>query len=226
MINRKKFFVLPESWREQLSEEQNKEYFLELKNKVFNEYSEHQVRPDIENIFRAFELCSFDDIKVVILGQDPYHNVQQAHGLSFSVPENIAFPPSLNNIFKELHNDIGIEKPQHGNLEKWAKQGVLLLNAFLTVELHKPLSHSKIGWELFTDSVIQKISMSKQNIVFLLWGSFARNKKKLIDSNKHYILQAAHPSPLSSYKFFGCKHFSKTNVFLESKNIGCIDWSL
>ncbi|MDD5650080.1 MAG: uracil-DNA glycosylase [Candidatus Nanoarchaeia archaeon] len=226
MINRKNILELPESWKTILQEEQDKSYFIELKKRIFAEYKEKEIRPEIHNIFKAFEWCSFDDTKVVLLGQDPYHNVGQAQGLSFSVPAGIDKPPSLINIFKELANDLEIEIPKSGCLESWARQGVLLLNSFLTVELHKPLSHSKIGWEIFTDCVIEKISDLKSNIVFLLWGSFAKNKRFLIDQKKHQILMSAHPSPLSSYKFFGCKHFSKTNDFLASKNIQPINWFL
>jgi uracil-DNA glycosylase len=226
MINRKNFLKLPSDWCEVLKEETNRNYFLRLRDFLFTEYQAKQIRPESYNVFRAFELCTLANIKVVILGQDPYHNVDQAHGLVFSVPKTTEIPPSLRNIFKEISNDLGIESPIHGYLEKWASQGVLLLNAILTVELHKPLSHSKLGWEIFTDFVIQTISKTRENIVFLLWGSFAKNKAKFIDSSKHYVLTAAHPSPLSASKFFGCKHFSKTNQFLVSKNISPIDWSL
>ncbi len=226
MISRKNILELPGDWNAIFQEEQNKSYFIELKRQIFIEYKEKLIRPDIHNVFKAFELCAFDDVKVVLIGQDPYHNVDQAHGLSFSVPIGIEKPPSLVNIFKELSTDLGVKIPKSGCLESWAKQGVLLLNSFLTVELHKPLSHSKIGWEIFTDCVIQKISDLKNNVVFLLWGSFAKNKRFLIDQKKHHVLMSAHPSPLSSYKFFGCKHFSKANDFLLSQNISPINWFL
>lgn len=226
MIFRKNILELPRDWQIILKDELHKPYFENLKKQLFFEYKQKNIRPDIEKIFKAFELCSFENLKVVILGQDPYHNVGQAHGLSFSVPENIEKPPSLVNIFKELSNDLNIKTPINGCLEPWAKQGILLLNAFLTVELHKPLSHSKIGWDIFTDNAIKKISDLKENVVFLLWGTFAKNKKFLVDPKKHYILTSAHPSPLSVFKFFGCKHFSKTNEFLISQKIPTIDWSL
>lgn len=225
MIVRKNSFELPDDWKEILKEEVNKDYFIVLKKNLLEEYKSKIICPKIENVFESFKLCAIDNLKVVILGQDPYHNFDQAHGLSFSVPKFVKMPPSLVNVFKELKSDLSIEIPHHGCLEGWAKQGVLLLNSFLTVELHKPLSHSKIGWELFTDFVIEKISNLKNDLVFLLWGSFAKNKSVLIDRKKHCILTSAHPSPLSSYKFFGCKHFSKTNEFLASKNIPIINWS-
>jgi uracil-DNA glycosylase len=166
-------------------------------------------------------------VKVVLLGQDPYHGKGQAHGLSFSVPEGVKPPPSLMNIFKEMHDDIGIPFPSHGNLTNWAKQGVLLLNASLSVRENEPLSHSAIGWTLFTDSVINKISNEKKNVVFLLWGKYAQQKQELIDETKHLVLKAAHPSPFSAYSgFFGCRHFSKTNEYLVKNGIDPIDWSL
>lgn len=218
------FNTLPEDWKFLLKNE----FTVDMQNKIsdflYEESKYKTICPETNNIFKAFELCTFNDLKVVILGQDPYHNVGQAHGLSFSVPKGVENPPSLKNILKELSSDLSIEKFSHGCLESWAKQGILLLNSFLTVELHQPLSHSKIGWEVFTDNVIQQISNTKQNVVFILWGSFAKNKIKFIDSNKHFVLTSAHPSPLSSYKFFGCKHFSKTNDFLISKNICPINW--
>jgi uracil-DNA glycosylase len=226
MICRKNFLKLPKDWNEILEEECSKSYFIDLKNKLFLEYRSKHICPSLENVFRAFEICKFENLKVVILGQDPYHNVGQAHGLSFSVPVDVSVPPSLRNIFKEIIDDLSIDKPEHGCLENWALQGVLLLNSFLSVELHKPLSHSKLGWEVFTDFVIEKISSLKENVVFLLWGNFAKDKSFLIDQKKHLILTAAHPSPMSSYKFFGCKHFSKTNEFLFRTRLQQIDWSL
>lgn len=177
------------------------------------------------NVFKAFELCEFDKLSVVILGQDPYHGDGQAHGLSFSVPEGQALPPSLRNIFKELYDDLHIPISKNGNLESWAKQGVLLLNSILTVERNKPGSHRNIGWEKITDQVIQLISQRKENLVFILWGNFAINKLRLIDQSKHLVLTAAHPSPLSAYKgFFGCRHFSKANAYLKRHNKPIISW--
>lgn len=177
------------------------------------------------NVFKAFELCEFDKLSVVILGQDPYHGDGQAHGLSFSVPKGQALPPSLRNIFKELYDDLHIPISKNGNLESWAKQGVLLLNSILTVERNKPGSHRNIGWEKITDQVIQLISQKKENLVFILWGNFAINKLRLIDQSKHLVLTAAHPSPLSAYKgFFGCRHFSKANAYLKRHNKPIISW--
>jgi uracil-DNA glycosylase len=178
-------------------------------------------------IFNAFNKTPFDQIKVVILGQDPYHNPGQAHGLSFSVPDGVSPPPSLLNIYKEIASDIGVSMPRQGNLEKWAERGILLLNAVLTVRVNEPASHSKIGWMDFTDAVIRHISDEKQHIVFLLWGKFAQEKQVLIDETRHLVLKAAHPSPFSADKgFFGCRHFSRTNEYLVSKGIDPIDWSL
>lgn len=209
---------ITENWKLVLKDEFEKTYFQEIIS-----FLDHQKKlgktifPEESLIFNAFNQTSFEDIHVVILGQDPYHAVNQAHGLSFSVPDGIKIPPSLKNIFKELGSDIGKEIPKSGNLIHWAKQGVLLLNASLTVEENKPMSHSKIGWNLFTDAVIKKISQEKTNVIFILWGKFAQEKEKLIDPEKHFILKAAHPSPLSAYNgFWGCKHFSKTNELLKS----------
>lgn len=209
---------ITENWKLVLKDEFEKTYFQEIIS-----FLDHQKKlgktifPEETLIFNAFNQTSFKDIHVVILGQDPYHGANQAHGLSFSVPDGIKIPPSLKNIFKELGSDIGKEIPKSGNLIHWAKQGVLLLNASLTVEENKPMSHSKIGWNLFTDAVIKKISQEKTNVIFILWGKFAQEKEKLIDPEKHFILKAAHPSPLSAYNgFWGCKHFSKTNELLKS----------
>ena len=209
---------ITENWKLVLNEEFEKTYFQEIIS-----FLDHQKKlgktifPEESLIFNAFNQTSFEDIHVVILGQDPYHGAKQAHGLSFSVPDGIKIPPSLKNIFKELGSDIGKEIPKTGNLIHWAKQGILLLNASLTVEENKPMSHSKIGWNLFTDAVIKKISQEKTNVIFILWGKFAQEKEKLIDPEKHFILKAAHPSPLSAYNgFWGCKHFSKTNELLKS----------
>ena len=209
---------ITENWKMVLKDEFEKTYFQEIIS-----FLDHQKKlgktifPEESLIFNAFNQTSFEDIHVVILGQDPYHAVNQAHGLSFSVPDGIKLPPSLKNIFKELESDIGKEIPKSGNLIHWAKQGILLLNASLTVEENKPMSHSKIGWNLFTDAVIKKISQEKTNVIFILWGKFAQEKEKLIDPEKHFILKAAHPSPLSAYNgFWGCRHFSKTNELLKS----------
>lgn len=215
------------SWEEFLTEESKKEYYTTLQHFVSQERKKTIVYPSEKNIFSAFNLTPFDTIKVVILGQDPYHGENQAHGLSFSVPKSQKkIPPSLNNIFKELETEFsGSQKVEHGNLEQWSTQGVFLLNATLTVEAQKAGSHQNKGWEIFTDTVIKKISNEKENIVFLLWGNFAQQKATLIDPEKHYILKAPHPSPLSAYRgFFGCQHFSKTNTFLKEKNLKEIEW--
>jgi len=214
------------SWKEQLKEEFEKPYFNNLIEFVKLEYANNKVFPPAGKIFAAFDHCPFEKVKVVILGQDPYHGEGQAHGLSFSVPEGIAIPPSLRNIFKEIKEDIGNEIPKSGNLERWADQGILLLNATLTVRAGEAGSHQKKGWEIFTDAVIKKLSDKKENIVFLLWGAYAQKKGEIIDENKHYILKAKHPSPLAvKYGgFFGTKHFSKTNIFLKNKGEGEINW--
>ncbi len=184
-----------------------------------------EIYPDFDNIFKAFELCTFDKLKVVIIGQDPYHGEGQAHGLAFSVPEGIDMPPSLKNIFKELAEDLNTPMPLNGNLERWAKQGVLLMNSVLTVKKDQAGSHRNIGWEKITDQIIYTISTKKNNMVFILWGNYAKEKEQLINKENHLILTAAHPSPLSAYKgFFGCRHFSKTNAYLRSKEIGEIVW--
>jgi uracil-DNA glycosylase len=216
------------TWKEALQKEFSQPYFEKIVHFLKAEKQAGKtIYPAGSNIFNAFNTTPFESVRVVILGQDPYHNPGQAHGLSFSVPKNIAPPPSLVNIFKEVGNDLGIPAPTHGNLEKWAKQGVLLLNAALTVEANSPMSHSKIGWHEFTNDVIRTISDRKDHVVFLLWGSFAKSKQELIDKNKHLVLTAPHPSPLSAYNgFFGCGHFSKTNQWLQSKGLKPIDWSL
>ncbi|MDR1182019.1 MAG: uracil-DNA glycosylase, partial [Bacteroidales bacterium] len=207
--------VIHPTWKEELNEEFNRPYFHELKAFLVEEKKENIVFPSGKLIFNAFELTPFPNVKVVLLGQDPYHNVGQAHGLCFSVPEGIRFPKSLVNIFYELQNDLNIPIPRSGNLEKWARQGVLLLNATLTVRAHEAGSHQKRGWEQFTDKVISTISQKHNGIVFLLWGSYAQAKAELIDTSKHFILKTVHPSPLSASRgFFGCKHFSKTNNLL------------
>jgi len=216
------------SWKEVLKGEFSKDYFQQIPLHIKTEKSQGKViYPPGSLIFNAFNTTPFDKVKVVILGQDPYHGKGQAHGLCFSVQHGVPPPPSLLNIFKELQEDIGIEIPHHGNLTHWAQQGVFLLNASLTVRAGEPMSHSKIGWAAFTDTVIKKISEQKKNVVFLLWGKFAQEKRVLIDETKHFILRSVHPSPLSAYGgFFGCKHFSKTNEYLVSKGIDPVDWSL
>lgn len=213
------------SWKEALTEEFEKPYFKELTEFVRGEYLSGKVFPPPKFIFHAFELCPFDTVKVVILGQDPYHGDGQAHGLSFSVPEGVHIPPSLQNIYKEMAGDVGGSIPTHGNLESWAQQGVLLLNATLTVRAHTAGSHQGKGWEEFTDAVIRTLSQKKEHLVFLLWGNYAKKKRELIDSEKHLVLEAAHPSPFSAYNgFFGCKHFSKTNTYLKKHDSEPIYW--
>ncbi|MDR0661181.1 MAG: uracil-DNA glycosylase [Prevotellaceae bacterium] len=215
------------SWKECLQGEFDKPYFADVVNFVKQEIAEGKtVYPPGKFIFNAFDKTSFDNIKVVILGQDPYHGKGQAHGLCFSVQHGIKLPPSLVNIFKEIKNDLGIDSPNHGCLEKWAEQGVFLLNAILTVRASEAASHSKIGWETFTDAVIRKISDDKKGVVFMLWGNFARAKKALIDTTKHYVLESAHPSPFSADRFYGCRHFSKANELLVRQGLEPIDWSL
>lgn len=215
-----------QSWNSYLQNEFDKPYFQELAGFVKKEYSNHKCFPPGKQIFNAFEHCSFNDVKVVIIGQDPYHGIGQAHGLCFSVNDGIQHPPSLINIFKEIENDLDIPYPKSGSLTRWADQGVLLLNATLTVRAHQAGSHQKKGWELFTDAVIQTISDNKDNVVFLLWGGFAKSKIKLIDSNKHCVLTSGHPSPLSANRgfWFGNNHFSKANNFLKDKGINSIEW--
>jgi len=216
---------LESSWQKALQAELEKPYFAELSQKVHESYLSGTVFPNPANIFTALELCPFAQVKVVILGQDPYHGQGQAHGLSFSVPDGTKIPPSLKNIYKEIASDLGKEIPLSGNLEHWATQGVLLLNATLTVENGKPSSHQGLGWETFTDAIIKTISDEKENVVFLLWGNFARAKKILIDKNKHLILEAPHPSPFSAYTgFFGSQHFSQTNTYLKQNNLPEINW--
>ena len=216
------------SWKEVLKGEFSKPYFEQIPLHIKTEKSQGKIiYPPGSLLFNAFNTTAFDKVKVVILGQDPYHGQGQAHGLCFSVQNGVAPPPSLLNIFKELQDDIGVEIPNHGNLTHWAQQGVFLLNASLSVRAGEPMSHSKIGWAEFTDTVIKKISELKKNVVFILWGKFAQEKRILIDESKHCILRSVHPSPLSAYGgFFGCKHFSKTNEYLTSKGIDPIDWSL
>ena len=212
------------TWTEVLAPIKNSDYFTNLWEKVKLEYTTTKIFPPKNQIFRALELTPFDDIKVVIIGQDPYHNDFQANGLCFSVSESVAAPPSLKNIFTELKDDVGIERTSK-ELDDWAKQGVLLLNATLTVRAHAPNSHKDLGWEKFTDFIIKEISDKKENVVFVLWGAFAQKKVSLIDSTNHYIIQSAHPSPFSVYRgFYGSKPFSKINDFLKSKNKETISW--
>ncbi|MBQ8760779.1 MAG: uracil-DNA glycosylase [Bacteroidales bacterium] len=218
---------IEERWYEALKQEFDSPYFADIKSFLIEEKRQHIVYPPSPLIFNAFNLTPFDNVKVVILGQDPYHNIGQAHGLAFSVPDGIQKPPSLQNIFKELNQDLGIAIPTTGNLEKWAKEGVLLLNASLTVRANMAASHAKIGWQRFTDAAIKALSDKKQNLVFILWGNYAIAKESLIDHEKHLILKTVHPSPLSASRgFFGCHHFSQTNKYLTEHNITPIDWSL
>ena len=214
------------SWKPYLEEEFNKPYFSDLVNFVKTEYKNHVCFPPGKQIFNAFNHCHFNDVKVVIIGQDPYHGIGQANGLCFSVNNGIDHPPSLINIFKEIESDLGIPYPKSGNLLRWADQGVLLLNASLTVRAHQAGSHQKRGWEQFTDAVIKIISDQKQHVVFLLWGGFARQKSKLINKDKHFVLSTGHPSPLSANRgyWFGNKHFSKTNSLLEQASLHPIKW--
>ncbi len=215
-------------WKNVLEAEFSKPYFLHIVHFLKTEKNSGKIiYPPGSQIFNAFEMSPFEKTRVVLLGQDPYHGPGQAHGLSFSVPDGVRPPPSLQNIFKELNQDIGMPIPGTGNLSRWARQGVLLLNAYLTVEAQTPMSHSQIGWGEFTNTVIKTVSDKKQNLVFLLWGKFAQEKQELIDETRHLVLKAAHPSPFSADKgFFGCRHFSKTNGYLMKNGIDPIDWKL
>lgn len=218
---------IEESWKEALKEEFLKPYFLEIKkNYLYAKGQGKILYPPPHLIFNAFNLTPFKQLKVVLLGQDPYHNPNQAMGLSFSVPKGIVLPPSLKNIYKELEQDLGISPSPNGDLTQWAKQGVLLLNSILSVEQNKPGSHQHFGWQTFTDSVIAIISQKCEGIVFLLWGNYAKAKRNLIDSRKHFILQAAHPSPLARSGFLGCRHFSMTNKILQEQGKEPIDWKI
>jgi len=218
---------LDASWKEVLKNEFEKDYFKILTDFVRNEYKTKTIYPPASKILSALDYTPFDNVKVVLIGQDPYHGVGQANGLSFSVADGIKLPPSLQNIYKELNDDLGIGISTSGNLETWAKQGVLLLNATLTVEASKAGSHQKKGWEIFTDAVIQKLSDQKENLVFILWGAYAQKKGAKIDRNKHVVIESAHPSPLGAYRgFWGSKPFSKTNDFLKSKNLQPINWEI
>ncbi len=216
---------IEESWKSRLKEEFDKDYFIRLVDFVKNEYKRHTIYPPGPKIFNAFDHCAFNDLKVVILGQDPYHGPNQAHGLCFSVNDGVPFPPSLINIFKEIQKDTGVPVPKNGNLERWADQGVLLLNATLTVRAHQAGSHQNKGWEQFTDAVIHKIAEEKENIVFLLWGAYAQRKAAFVDREKHLVLDSVHPSPLSASRgFFGNHHFSRTNQYLTEHNKKPINW--
>lgn len=218
---------IEQSWKDALGSEFDKPYFASLVRFLHNEKAEgRRIFPPGSQIFKAFELTPVGDVKVVILGQDPYHGPGQAHGLSFSVPENMPAPPSLKNIFKEIETDLGVRMSGYPNLEKWARQGVLLLNAVLTVRSGEAASHSKVGWQEFTDAVIKYISAECEGVVFMLWGNFARTKSELIDHSRHCVLEAAHPSPLARGAFFGCRHFSKANAYLAAHGRRQIDWQL
>lgn len=221
------FLNINPTWYQFLKNEFSQTYFESLQKKVQLAYSQHNIYPPQQQLFNAFNLCAFNDLKIVLLGQDPYHGANQANGLSFSVNKGIRIPPSLKNIFKEMSSDVlDFNMPQHGDLTPWAQQGVLLLNAVLSVEANQPGSHKSIGWETFTDHVIEKLSTEKNNLVFMLWGNYALQKAKLIDENKHLVLKAAHPSPLARGAFFGSKHFSKANTYLQQHALQPINWQL
>lgn len=219
--------MIGNKWDELLKEEYKKDYFIKLMDFIKCEYKNKIIYPKQNEVFNAFRYTDFDNLKVVILGQDPYHGPNQAEGLSFSVSNQVLKPPSLKNIFKELESDLGIPYPEANSLKPWARQGVLLLNAVLTVEEHKPTSHKDMGWEQFTDDVIKIINQKEEPVVFILWGAYAKNKKSLITNPNHYIIESAHPSPFSARNgFFGSKPFSKTNAFLKSKGLKEIDWKV
>lgn len=212
-------------WKFYLETEFLKPYFSDLINCIKEEYQRYKVYPSGKHIFNAFDHCSFKDVKVVIIGQDPYHGPGQANGLCFSVGDGVKKPPSLVNVFKELQDDLGKDIPESGNLERWAAQGVLLLNATLTVRAHSPGSHQNIGWEEFTDAVIKVLNKKKEGLVFILWGAYAQRKGAIIDRQKHFVIESPHPSPFSAARgFFGSKPFSKTNDYLKSRGLGAIDW--
>jgi uracil-DNA glycosylase len=217
---------IEDSWLEVLAPEFQKEYFAQLKDFLVKEKMHNQVFPKGDQIFAAYNHTPLTEVKVVVLGQDPYHGPGQAHGLCFSVPDGVKIPPSLRNIYKELIDDIGINPPANGNLTSWAKQGILLLNATLTVRAHQAGSHQKKGWEQFTDQSIRSVSDNLEHVVFLLWGAYAQKKEALIDTSKHLVLKSVHPSPLSAHRgFLGCKHFSKTNDYLIKHHKSAIDWN-
>ena len=228
MINKESIELsINNDWKEIFNEEFSENYFIELMHKLNEEFSMKTIFPSKQEIFKAFKVTPLKKLKVIIIGQDPYHGINQANGLCFSVKKGSLIPPSLKNIYKEICNDVGYSKYTHGDLTEWAEQGVLLLNTSLTVEKNSPSSHSKIGWNKFTNKIISSISIRKQNLVFILWGNHAIKKEKLINKNNHLILKGPHPSPLSAYRgFFGCKHFSKTNLFLKEKKIKEINWKI
>lgn len=217
---------IEESWKQHIGAEFDKQYFVDLTRMVREEYTQHRCFPPGKQIFNAFNLCPFGSVKVVIIGQDPYHEVGQAMGLSFSVPEGMAMPPSLINIFKEIEMDLGKPMPRSGDLTRWAEQGVLLLNATLTVRAHEANSHQRLGWQTFTDAAIKALSDNRDNLVFMLWGGFARSKKYLIDVNRHHVIESVHPSPLSANRggWFGNHQFSRCNEYLVSHGISPIEW--
>lgn len=216
---------IAEDWKELLREEFEKPYFAELVDFVKAEYASHQIFPAARNIFRAFDKCPLENLKVVIIGQDPYHGDGQANGLCFSVDDGVDFPPSLRNIFKEVAEDTGTPVPTSGNLDRWAEQGVLMLNAVLTVRAHEAASHAGRGWEKFTDAVVRQIAEKKEGVVYMLWGSYAQKKGAMVDTSRNLVLKAVHPSPLSVYRgFFGSRHFSKANDYLLSRGRGPIVW--
>ena len=215
---------LDPTWKKALNKEFDKPYWKLLTAIIRDEYIKSTVYPPAKNIFRAFDLCPLDKVKVVIVGQDPYHGPHQANGLSFSVNNGVAHPPSLQNIYKEIHDDLGITLLSSGDLSRWARQGVLMLNSVLTVLAHKPATHSGRGWEQFTDAVIESLNKNRMHIVYLLWGKYAQNKGTVIDRNKNLVLTSAHPSPYSAINFFGNHHFSKCNMYLEGHGISPIDW--
>ena len=216
---------IEESWKQKLTPEFEKDYFIKLTEFVRAEYASKTIYPPAKQIFNAFDHCPFDDVKVVIIGQDPYHGPGQAHGLCFSVAEGVPNPPSLQNIFKEIMSDLGKPMPANGDLTRWARQGVLLLNATLTVQAHQAGSHQRKGWEEFTDAAIRLLAEEREHLVFILWGAYAQKKGAFIDRSKHLVLASAHPSPLSAYNgFFGNKHFSRTNEYLKAHGIAEIEW--
>ncbi len=226
-MRQKSMVKIGNDWDELLVEEFNKDYYLRLRDFLKSEYSTRTIYPDMHDIFNALKSTPYSKVKVVILGQDPYHGPGQAHGMCFSVKPGVEQPPSLGNIFKELHSDLNIQRPRDGTLQSWADQGVLLLNAVLTVRAGEANSHKDKGWEFFTDRIIELLNQREQPMVFLLWGANARAKKSLITNLNHLVLEAPHPSPLSAYHgFFGCRHFSKANEFLETKGLDTVDWAI
>ena len=219
--------IFKNDWQEILEEEFEKDYYKNLRKLLIEEYIHHQIFPKAEDIFNAFHYTSYKDLKVLILGQDPYHNVGQAHGLAFSVKDGVKIPPSLQNIYKELNSDLGLAIPKTGYLKSWADEGIMLLNTTLTVRAHEPMSHSKIGWEIFTNSVIEKISEKKEPVVYILWGNHAKARKKFINNENHLIIEGVHPSPLSANRgFFGSRPFSRANEFLRERGVTPPSWEV